>query len=113
MTTPAANSIEGIAKPFVERIENLNKDLDKLRANYMNECKQVREDIKLVVGEAADKGVAKKALKGIVKYRALERKKNAIADGIAIADQSQFETLVAALGQLGDTPLGEAAKAAA
>lgn len=113
MTKPAANSIEGIAQPFVERIENLNKDLEKLKADYMNECKVVRGDIKEVVTEAKDKGVTSKALKGIVKYRALERKKNAIGDGLDIDEQSQFETLVAALGQLGGTPLGDAATAAA
>jgi len=113
MTVPAANSIEGIAAPFVERIENLNRDLEKLKSDYMNECKAVRADIKEVVGEADDKGVPKKALKGIVKYRALERKKNAIGDGMDIDEQSKFESLVAALGALDGTPLGDAAKAAA
>lgn len=108
----AANSVEGKAEPFLKRIENLHKDLDSERGSYMSKCKSIREDIKSVLDDAVDKGVPRKALKGLVKYRELERKQKAIGDGLDTDEQSNFESLVAALGQLDGTPLGDAAKAA-
>ena len=113
MAKAGANSLEGIAAPFVERIENVMGDLASLKGTYMNECKGFREDIKEIVDEAKDAGVPKKALKGIVKYREMERKQAALADGMKPDDADAFETLVAALGQLDGIPLAEAAKSAA
>jgi uncharacterized protein (UPF0335 family) len=109
----AANSVEGKAKPFLERIESINGDLESEKAAYMNKAKALREDIKTVVDEAKEEGVPKKALKGLVKYRQLERQQSKIGSGMDIADQGTFESLVAALGQLDGTPLGDAAKDAA
>jgi GcrA cell cycle regulator len=63
----AKNSIEGMAKPFLERIENLNAAGESAKAVYMNECKARREDIKEVYTEAKDAGVPVKALKGLIK----------------------------------------------
>lgn len=113
-TKLAANSIEGIAEPFLKRIENLHRDLESERGSYMARCKEIREDMAHVYDEAKDKGVTKKALKGVVKYRQLERKKAAITEDIDDIDvKSQLESLIAALGELADTPLGQAAAKAA
>ena len=79
----------------------------------MAECKVFRSDIKEIVAEAKDAGVSKRALKGIVKYREMERRQAALADGMEPDDADAFETLVAALGDLADTPLGKAAQASA
>jgi len=105
----AANSIEGIAEPFLKRIETLHGDLGSLRGTYMSDCKSVREDIKTVIAEAKDKGVPSKALKQLVKYRELERKQEALAANLDIDETATFETLVAALGDLASTELGKAA----
>lgn len=102
------NSIEGKAAPFLQRIENLHADLESKKGSYMAECKTVREDIKLVYGEAKEAGVPAKALRGVVKYRALTRKMDAIADGLDIDEQSSYETLVEALGDFASTELGAA-----
>lgn len=112
MAKAARNSLEGIAELFVTRIENVMKDLESEKGTYMATCKTLRGDIKEIVDAAKDKGVPKRALKGIVKYREMERKQNAIADGMDEDDAGAFETLVAALGQLHGTPLADAAEAA-
>lgn len=108
MAAAAKNSIEGKAEPYLKRIENLLSDLDSMRSKYMSECKEVREDVKEVYQEAKSNGVLVKALRGIVQYRELERKQDAISAGLDIDEASAFEQLVEALG-----PLGKAAAAKA
>lgn len=104
----AKNSIEGKSQAFLKRIESIAAEGEIAKGTYMNECKLRREDIKAVYTEAKDAGVPAKALRGLVKYRDLERKQQAIADGLDMDEQSTYETLVEALG-----PLGEAAAKAA
>lgn len=104
----AKNSMEGRAQEFLTRIENLNAEGETAKAEYMNECKSRREDIKSVYTEAKDAGVAVKALRGIVKRREMEKKIKAIPDGFDIDESSAYETLIEALGDLGKA----AAKAA-
>lgn len=103
-----ANSIEGRAAPFLKRIESLFDDLESERGKYMSAAKGLREDIKSVYDEAKDKGVPVKALKGLVRYRELEKKQKAIGDGLDIDEASSFETLVEALGDFSSTELGQA-----
>lgn len=104
----AANSMEGKAERFLERIENVLKEGETAKAVYMNECKDRREGLKDIYTEAKDAGVPIKALKGVVKMRSLERKIDAISDGFDIDEAAAYKTLCDALG-----PLGEAAAAAA
>lgn len=103
------NSLEGKAEPFLKRIENILKAIESRKGEYMAEVKEYREDIASIYTEAKDKGVSPKALKGLVKYRELERRQQTLGDGLDISDASDFETLVAALGDFGDSPLGKAA----
>jgi len=97
----AKNTIEGRAEPFLQRIESLYDDLESERGSYMERCRTIRDDIKIVLGEAADAGIPKKALKGLVKFRALKRKQNAIAFGIEDDEAKIYEQLIDALGDLG------------
>ena len=101
----AANSISEKAEPFLIRIENLHGDLESLRSRYMKDCKAVREDIKAVYVEGKDDGIPVKSLKGLVKWRELERKQEAIAAGLDDIDEAAiYSHLVESLG-----PLGQAA----
>ena len=100
-------------KGFVGRVENLHKDLDKLRSEHMLACKDVRGDIKEVIKEAKGEGINAKALKAAIEQRALERKAKEVAHGLDIDEQSQLEQIRAALGEYADTPLGAAAVSAA
>lgn len=107
------NSIEGKAEPYLRRIENVMAGMESRKGKYMSECKSDREDIKSILGEAKTAGVPTKALRGLVKYRELERKQKAIGEGLDIDEVSTFEILVEALGDFAGTPLGEAAVDAA
>jgi uncharacterized protein (UPF0335 family) len=96
------NTVEGRAKPYMQRIESKLDELESMRGSYMADCKVVREDIKEILGEAKDAGIAVKALKGLIEYRKLERKQEKIADGFDDIDESAtYDQLVEALGPLG------------
>ena len=103
------NGLSEQGKAFVERVENLNRDLATMKADYMNECKSVRGDIKEVLNEAADAGITRKTIKTAVEVRALERKAKQARDDLDIADRDTFDNIRLALGDLADTPLGAAA----
>ena len=95
------NTIEGRAQPFLKRIERLLDDLESERGTYMSRCKPLHEDIREVYAEAKDHGVAVKALKGLVKWRELEKKQAGIAtDFEDIDEKATFDQLVEALGPL-------------
>lgn len=98
---------------FVGRIENLHADLEKEKSAYMLACKALHQDIKGVLEEAQSKGLPKKPLKAIVKQRALEKKVAACRDDLDDTDHlSAFDIMKAALGDLADLPLGQAAMGA-
>lgn len=98
---------------FVGRIENLHADLEKEKSAYMLACKALHQDIKEVLEEAQSKGLPKKPLKAIVKQRALEKKVAACRDDLDDIDHlSAFDIMKAALGDLADLPLGQAAMGA-
>jgi uncharacterized protein (UPF0335 family) len=97
----ATNTLEGRAEPYVNRIETLHADLKSLRGKYMADCKVVREDIKEIYTEVKSAGLPVKAIKGVVKYRELERKQDEIASGLDMAEQADYGTLIETLGDLG------------
>jgi uncharacterized protein (UPF0335 family) len=101
MMTLMANSLEGKAENYLKRIENLLGDLDSKRGSYVAECKEVREDVKEIYVEAKEHGVPVKALKGLVRFRQLEKKQQAIAAGFDIDESAAYDTLVEQLGELG------------
>lgn len=97
----AKNSIEGKSEPFLKRIETLHEDAESAKGTYMAECKERRADVKEVYTEAKDAGIPVGALKGLVKKRQLQRKADAIPDGLEPDEARIYESLVEALGDLG------------
>jgi len=96
------NTLEGRAQPFMRRIEKLMDDLDSERGSYMAKCRPIHEDIREVYAEAKDHGVPVKALKGLIKWRELEKKQAGIATDFAdIDEKASYDQLVGALGPLG------------
>jgi len=91
----------GSAEHYIERIENLYAQIDQLREQHQAECKEIREDIKSVYREAHDEGHEAKALKGVVKYRLLERKQQQIGADFDANERAAFDDLVDRLGELG------------
>lgn len=110
MSTPGANTIEARALPFIERVENVEEQIASERGAFMARCKELRGDIKEIYAEVKDADLPVKAIKKIVKRRELERKQLAIDESMKGEEgEYDYEMLVAALGQLSDLPLGQAA----
>lgn len=103
-----------IVSSLVSRLEALHGDLESERGQYMQRCRTIRDDIKDVLQAAADEdGIPKKALKAIIRERQLLAKIDDLVGGLEAEDSDGFERLKLALGDLDDTPLGNAAKLAA
>lgn len=111
---PAGNGYDpDITTEFVKRIEALHGDLASERGDYMQRCKGIREDISTVFDEAKEKNIPKKALKKVIKIRALEAKAASERDDADQDVQDSIDAIRHALGDLDGTPLGAAAVAAA
>jgi uncharacterized protein (UPF0335 family) len=96
------NTLEGRALPYVKRIERLLDDLDSERGRYMANCRPIHEDVREVYGEAKEHGIPVKALKGLIKWRELEKKQAGIgADFADLDEKASYDQLVEALGPLG------------
>jgi uncharacterized protein (UPF0335 family) len=102
-----------IAGNFVARIENLYSDIATEKSEFMTRCKSIHGDIKEVLTEAKNAGIPKKALRNVVKQRALLNKVEDIRNDLEGDDQDSFDQLVIALGKFAETGLGAAAVAAA
>jgi len=100
--------VDKTTRPFMERIETLHADLESERGKYMAACKTIREDVKVVFQEAKDAGVNVKALRGLIKWRALEKRQEMIEGGLDDDEAAVYTRLVEMLG-----PLGMAAASAA
>lgn len=87
---------------FIQRVENLNLDIAKEKSAMMTACKGIHTDIKEVFKEAKAAGINKKALKGHVKRRALERDIEDIRDDLEGDDQDSFDALAIALQKIAD-----------
>jgi uncharacterized protein (UPF0335 family) len=97
-------------KSFVARIEDLYSQIRSIMGKAMAECKYVHADIKTVYDEAKDEaGIPKKALKSVIKVRDLERKADKLRDNLEDDIQEPHDMIRFALGDLADTPLGQAA----
>lgn len=111
--TPRTNGFDpDKLQNYLERIESLHADIATEMATALNACRQIHGDIKQVYQEAKDEaGVPKKALKKVVKARALERKAAECREELEGDDQDSYDLIRHALGELADTPLGQAATA--
>ena len=96
-------------RSIVSRIESCFVELLSERGAYMKRCRGIREGITAAYDEATSKGFKKKVLKKLIKTRELERK---ISESVLEMDkdeQESYDLMVTALGDFGNTPLGNAA----
>ena len=102
-----------MAAAFVDRLLNLNDDLLGEQSKYMTAAKVIRGDMNEVYKEAKDAGIKKKALSGYVQKKILEKRIENIREKLEGEDQDDYDNLMQALGDFGDTALGQAAIASA
>lgn len=101
-------------KGFVSRIENLETEIELEKADFKEKTiDPLKSDIKNVVEQAEAAGIPKKELKAKLRQRAMMRKAEAIRGKLASYEQTNFDNLSRALGELKDLPLGKAALSAA
>ena len=105
---------EAIVEGIVARLEGFVDELATERGEYMNRCRQIRGDIKDAVQAAKDEhGIPKKALRTVIKRRALLAKVEDLETELEADDQTAFRQLRVALGDFADLPLGQHAEMAA
>jgi uncharacterized protein (UPF0335 family) len=100
-----------IVKGFVKEIETLEDEATKIRLNAMGKIDKIREQQGDVYDAAKEKGIPKRALRRVIKVRALEAKAEKAREDLEQDEQDSFDLLRLALGDLEDTELGKAAMA--
>lgn len=98
-------------RSFVERIENLQGEIDEITQRANEEKAPLRADIGEVKTEAKDQGINIKALNAILKRRRLERQAAMASVNLDIAERAFFEEMMESLERLAEEigPLGQAA----
>jgi uncharacterized protein (UPF0335 family) len=102
--TTLNNDLATKAAPFLQRIEEIDEELDSEKGAYMATCRTLRSRRKDVFGDAKGAGIAVKPLKAVVKRRKLENKIAGLPSEFDIDESAQYEALAAAFA---GTPFGD------
>jgi hypothetical protein len=97
----------------VAAIEEVDADLLKARMAYMTQCKGLRNKKADEYDSASNRGISKKLLKTKIKERELKAKAAKLTKDLQEDERSEYQMLSEKLGEFADTPLGQAAMAAA
>ena len=100
-------------KRFLGMISHEHDELDKLKSAYMTKCKGPRGKLKNIMKEARESEINLNAFRVRVKQYLDDRKHQKRLAGLEDDDAEAYNMIVEALGDLGDTPLGQAALARA
>jgi uncharacterized protein (UPF0335 family) len=97
---------------FVTRIENIQEDIDAINFEARERTQPLREDIATVKREATDHGIGRTELAAVLRKRRLEHRAAHVSDSLDLAEQANFEEMIASLERLAEQvgPLGEAAR---
>jgi uncharacterized protein (UPF0335 family) len=98
-------------RAFIAKLEGYDQDLLSEQGAYMNRCRAIRGSIKITFTEAKAAGIPKKILAGHLALRKLERKKQAVVEGLQDDEglAEAFDMTASALGDFAALPLGVAA----
>lgn len=116
---PSPNDFTGngfdprLVTQLVVQIEAAMDDKATEHGEYMRRCQGINTRIDAVYDEGKARGVPKKELKANIQRRVLERKIEALREGLEGDRQDAYDLLRQAMGDLADTPLGTAASKAA
>jgi len=114
MLMPGANGFDAEQlNSYLEQIDDADDALLRLKSEHMTACKAPRAKIKGVMKEARAAGIGMAAFRTLVAKHRSERKIEEQIAELEADDKADFEEMQRALGDFGDTPLGEAALAKA
>lgn len=94
---------------YLAEIDKADDDLLRLKSDHMTACKGPRGRIKGVMKEAREAGLGMEAFRTIVAKRRADRKIEERIAELEADDKADYLAMKEALGDYGDTPLGEAA----
>jgi uncharacterized protein (UPF0335 family) len=94
---------------YLDEIDRYDDELDSIRGRYMEECKGPRDAIKEIIVSAKDAGHNPVAFRELLKTHRADRAEEKRIAKMDLADRADYDTMLAAFGEFGDTPLGAAA----
>lgn len=109
--TAPANSKGAQLRDFLDRIMEVQGEVDTIMKNAKMACSPLREDMAQIKKEANEAGFTAKEFNTLIRKARLEHKIEHIADEMDEEQKERFEDMLHALGELKDLPLGEAAAA--
>lgn len=98
---------------FLATIDKADDELASLRGTYMQDCKGPRASIKNAKALAKKAGLNPAAFSEVVETRRAQRAEKQRLAKLEYSDLDDYNAMIAALGEFGDTPLGAAALAKA
>jgi hypothetical protein len=105
-----------ISKQMLEQTinyyEEIERQIEREREVLAAKLVPMRDDQAEIIGGFVDAGGNKRAIKALLRQRALERKAEGLRDKLPDADKDDLDTLKLKLGVLADMPLGMSALAA-
>jgi hypothetical protein len=93
MPRKPSNTFGARAKPFIDRLEVIEKDLEVAYQDYVEVKKDAQEDRKSILKEANDAGVLPRVLKDFQKKRKLKSRIAAIGKKHDPDEAAQFRQL--------------------
>lgn len=101
-------------KGIVDEVELAQAEIDQIMKEAQAKCAPLREEITDIKKTANEEhGIPRKELNAVLQERRLLMKADGVRNKLSPEQQDPFDNLKLALGMLGQTPLGQAALAAA
>lgn len=97
-----------IVRTLFRRIDHLLDELASEREAYQERAREIRSEIERALLDAESAGISKRAMKSVLKARALEDKLAGVRKKLELGEVETYDTIRAALGEFADTPLGRA-----
>lgn len=104
-----ANSKGGQIRGYLSRIANVQAEIDKIMENAKAACSPLREDMDAIKKEANEAGFARKEFNTLIRKERLEKRLKNVAENLDEEQLERYEDMLHALGELAETPLGQAA----
>lgn len=103
------NELQG----YLAEIDRHDDELANLKGSYMEQCQGPRAAIKEIIVAADEAGHNPVAFRAVLKTHRADRAEEKRIAALDMADRSDYESMMAALGPYADTELGQAALAKA
>ena len=105
-----SNRFDGEAlKGYLAEIAHFDDELLSLKSDYMLKCKGPRAQIREIMKAAKEASINMKALREVVADDRTQRRRERRIDQLEADDLQDYQAMKEALGDFGDTELGQAA----